>query len=210
MKQCRECGHKVSSEAKTCPNCGARKPYQSPVRGLIVLAFISVALYKGCNGINHTNAHDNGYAAQDITSNNAPTSQPFVSPDVVKVTRAVPVNLKAAPTAPYTVVQVCKATISGMFDRSVSTMRSRKTNIPGVFVISYRRPSDGQRFSLDCKLSDDNVIWRESGQFSDRWNGTGNVEFNVVFKILDKKLVITELHADSDDITYTFTKKDLH
>ena len=26
LKPCRECGHKVSSEAKTCPNCGARKP----------------------------------------------------------------------------------------------------------------------------------------------------------------------------------------
>ena len=26
LKACRECGHKVSLEAKTCPNCGAKKP----------------------------------------------------------------------------------------------------------------------------------------------------------------------------------------
>ncbi|HFV6419041.1 TPA: zinc ribbon domain-containing protein, partial [Escherichia coli] len=24
LKTCRECGHKVSSEAKVCPNCGVK------------------------------------------------------------------------------------------------------------------------------------------------------------------------------------------
>ncbi|WP_407057088.1 hypothetical protein [Citrobacter freundii] len=28
MRSCRECGQKVSSEAKVCPGCGVKKPYQ--------------------------------------------------------------------------------------------------------------------------------------------------------------------------------------
>ena len=26
MKPCRECGHQIASRAKTCPNCGVKKP----------------------------------------------------------------------------------------------------------------------------------------------------------------------------------------
>lgn len=46
MKSCRECGQKVSSEAKVCPGCGVKKPYQSPVRGFIFLGIIAIAIYK--------------------------------------------------------------------------------------------------------------------------------------------------------------------
>ncbi|MBF2746846.1 hypothetical protein ISN41_01860 [Enterobacter bugandensis] len=95
-----------------------------------------------------------------------------------------------------------------MFGRDISSIKTAKTGTTGVYTVSYRRPSDNQRFSYDCKLSDDNVIWRESGQSSERWNGVGNVEFNVVFTVKDRTLAITELHADSDDVTYKFSKKD--
>ncbi|EPT9826979.1 zinc ribbon domain-containing protein, partial [Escherichia coli] len=46
LKTCRECGHKVSSEAKVCPNCGVKEPYQSPVRGLIFIAIVIIASIK--------------------------------------------------------------------------------------------------------------------------------------------------------------------
>ncbi|HBT3580432.1 TPA: hypothetical protein MM433_002112 [Klebsiella pneumoniae] len=95
-----------------------------------------------------------------------------------------------------------------MFGHDIGSIKTAKAGTKGVFTILYRRPSDGQNFSFDCKLSDDNVIWRESGKSSNRWNGTGNVEFNVVFTIKDSTLTITELHADSDDVTYKFSKKD--
>ena len=123
LKTCRECGHKVSSEAKVCPNCGVKEPYQSPVRGLIFIAIVIIAIYKGCS--------DDGSSA-----------------------------------------------------------------------------SDNQKFSFDCKLSDDNVIWRESGQSTDRWNGVGNVEYNVVYAVKNSTLTITELHAGLDDVTYKFSMKD--
>ncbi|HHL4258728.1 TPA: hypothetical protein ACQ7WL_005021, partial [Escherichia coli] len=193
LKTCRECGHKVSSEAKVCPNCGVKEPYQSPVRGLIFIAIVIIAIYKGCS--DDGSSTSNSYHSDDIASSNAPTSQPFVSSDVVKLKRASPVNLPPASTTPFTAIQVCKAAIAGMFGRDISSMKAAKTGTKGVYTISYRRPSDNQKFSFDCKLSDDNVIWRESGQSTDRWNGVGNVEYNVVYAVKNSTLTITELHA---------------
>lgn len=206
IKSCRECGKKVSSEAKVCPGCGVKKPYQSPVRGLIFIGIVVIAVFKGCTG--ERGNSDSSYHSDDIANSNALTSQPFVSPDVVSVKKASPANMTPASTAPFTTVQVCKATLAGMFGRDISSMKAGKAATKGVFTISYRRPSDGQNFSFDCKLSDDNVIWRESGKNSSRWNGTGNVEFNVVFTVKDTTLIIKELHANSDDVTYKFSKKD--
>ncbi|BDO59236.1 hypothetical protein TUM1887_05810 [Escherichia coli] len=53
------------------------------------------------------------------------------------------------------------------------------------------------------------MIWTESGQSSNRWRGTGNVEFNVVFMVRNDELTVKELHADSDDVTYKFRMKDI-
>lgn len=205
MKSCRECGQRVSSEAKVCPGCGVKKPYQSPVRGLIFIGIVVIAIYKGCSG--EGSSTGNSYYSNDVASSNAPTSQPFVSPDVVKIKKASPVNLSPASTTPFTAAQVCRATIAGMFGRDISSIKTAKTGATGVYTVSYRRPSDNKRFSYDCKLSDDNVIWRESGQSSERWNGVGNVEFNVAYVVKDSTLTITELHADSDDVTYKFSIK---
>jgi len=47
MKQCRECGHEVSTSAKACPECGATKPTQGSVQhGLQSLG--SGAMKVGC------------------------------------------------------------------------------------------------------------------------------------------------------------------
>lgn len=86
MKSCRECEQRVSSEAKVCPGCGVKKPYQSPVRGLVFIGIVVIAIYKGCSG--EGSSTGNSYNSNDVTSSNAPTSQPFVSPDVVKVKKA--------------------------------------------------------------------------------------------------------------------------
>ncbi|KAB3077168.1 hypothetical protein F9Z83_06300 [Escherichia coli] len=51
-------------------------------------------------------------------------------------------------------------------------------------------------------------LWRFTGQSSNRWQGTGNVEFNVVFMVRDDELTVKELHTNSDDVTYKFRMKD--
>jgi hypothetical protein len=42
LAKCRECGHEVSTEAKTCPGCGVSKPTKrsGPSTGLLVVVFL--------------------------------------------------------------------------------------------------------------------------------------------------------------------------
>ena len=196
MKKCRECGHSVSSSAKMCPSCGVKKPYISPLKGVFLLAVI------GWTGwIAFTDDKSSG-------SNQVSTESASASMGEIRLKTSAPVNQAPASTAPFTAAQVCKAAISGMFGREVNTIKAVKANPSGVFKISYRRPSDGNQYSFDCKLSGSNVIWTESGQTSNRWNGSGSVEFNVEFAINDASLTITELYANSDDSAYRYTMKD--
>lgn len=193
MKKCRECGHSVSSSAKVCPSCGVKKPYISPFRGVFLLAVI------GWTGwMAFTDDKSSG-------SNQVSTESASASMGEIRLKTAAPVNLAPASTTPFTAAQVCKAAISGMFGREVNTIKAAKANLAGVFKISYRRPSDGNQYSFDCKLSGNNVIWTESGKTSNRWNGSGSVEFNVEFAIKDNVLVITEAYGNSNDISYRFT-----
>lgn len=193
MKKCRECGHSVSSSAKMCPSCGVKKPYISPFKGIFILIVI------GWTGwIAFTDDKSSG-------SNQVSTESASASMGEIRLKTAAPVNLAPASTAPFTAAQVCKAAISGMFGREVNAIKAVKANPAGVFKISYRRPSDGNQYSFDCKLSGNNVIWTESGQISNRWNGSGSVEFNVEFAIRENVLMITEAHGNSDNIPYKFT-----
>lgn len=178
MKKCRECGHSVSSSAKMCPSCGVKKPYISPLKGVFLLAVI------GWTGwIAFTDDKSSG-------SNHTSTESASASMGDIRLKTAVPVNLAPASTTPFTAAQICKAAISGMFGREVNTIKAAKANQAGVFKISYRRPSDGNQYSFDCKLSGNNVIWTETGQTSNRWNGSGSVEFNVEFAIKDNVFVV--------------------
>lgn len=176
MKKCRECGHSVSSSAKMCPSCGVKKPYISSLKGVFLLAVI------GWTGwIAFTDDKSSG-------GNHTSTESVSASMGDIRLKTAVPVNLAPASTTPFTAAQICKAAISGMFGREVNTIKAAKANQAGVFKISYRRPSDGNQYSFDCKLSGNNVIWTETGQTSNRWNGSGSVEFNVEFAIKDNVL----------------------
>lgn len=195
MKTCRECGHSVSSSAKQCPSCGVSDPYISPYKRLFYLAIFGGIVWMSYSKVYLSDTSE------------ASTSAEFTSPATPKVKRAAPVNKAPADTKPFTVSQICRATIAGMFGREVNTIKAVKTDTAGVYTISYRRPADNQLFSFDCKLSDDYVIWRESGQSSNRWSGTGDVPFNVAFTVDDSGLKISELHADYNDMSYQYTLK---
>ena len=44
--KCYECGHEISTEAKTCPNCGARnKAYKSKVGKFIIVLALGFVVY---------------------------------------------------------------------------------------------------------------------------------------------------------------------
>jgi len=200
MKKCRECGHSISSSAKVCTSCGIKKPYISPFKGIFLLAVIGWAGWV-------VFTDDKPEPAKDVVS--AGNSESTFAPSgMTKMKVAAPVDLPSAETRPFSTAQVCKAAIAGMMGRDMGTLKAAKANTAGVYKISYRRPSDGNQYSIDCKLSGNNVIWTESGQSTNRWNGKGNVDFNVEFAINDASLTITELYANSDDSAYSYTMKD--
>lgn len=45
LVKCKECGEKVSTKAKTCPNCGAKAPKKTSLFTWIVLIFIVFVIY---------------------------------------------------------------------------------------------------------------------------------------------------------------------
>jgi len=46
LVKCTECGHEISTEAKRCPNCGAKnKVYKSPIGKLILLGILGFIVY---------------------------------------------------------------------------------------------------------------------------------------------------------------------
>ncbi len=44
LKPCKECGREISTEAKTCPNCGERNPTAAPVNAWVVLGIIVLVI----------------------------------------------------------------------------------------------------------------------------------------------------------------------
>ena len=58
MTKCRECGQAVSSDAKACPNCGARDPSMSSyittaIGGCLFLIVVTFVMIKGCDALKH-------------------------------------------------------------------------------------------------------------------------------------------------------------
>lgn len=75
LKDCKECGKPVSTQAKACPNCGAKPPQQTKelIVGIVAVAFIifMAAVIFGDNG----NSDDT--ADKDTTpAKTAPTKTP--------------------------------------------------------------------------------------------------------------------------------------
>lgn len=189
LKKCRECGHKVSSSAKVCPSCGIKQPYISPFKGLFFLAVIGWATW-----------------SVFLKDDKSDTGQKSSSANELGLQTAVPVDLPAADTTPFVPPLVCRAAIAAMFGRDINTLKVGRGEPLGVFKIFYQRPSDSKLYSYDCKLSGNYVIWTESGQASNRWNGSGYVDFNVKYGIEDNVLVITEVYGNDRNSVYRFGK----
>ncbi len=50
LKACPECGKEISTDAKTCPNCGAKQPRKVGILGWIAAAFVGVVAYNMVTG----------------------------------------------------------------------------------------------------------------------------------------------------------------
>ena len=57
LMKCRECGHEISSEAASCPRCGAPKPQKKSsiegsvqaILGIIFVTFLVLMVVRACS-----------------------------------------------------------------------------------------------------------------------------------------------------------------
>lgn len=73
MTKCRECGQAVSSDAKACPNCGAKDPSMSSyittaIGGCLFLIVVIFVMVKGCDTLRHPGKPNSQTIAPQPTS----------------------------------------------------------------------------------------------------------------------------------------------
>lgn len=49
LRNCRECGHQISTSAKACPNCGAKQVKSVGVIGALFALFVGLVIFKSCS-----------------------------------------------------------------------------------------------------------------------------------------------------------------
>lgn len=99
MKPCRECGHEVSTSAKTCPNCGVRHPAGS--KGAVLGCLGLLVLIGMCSFLMDDTT---------TTSTSSPTASSTASGSMVQQAYAPrAVNIRKGPGTEYPVVRTLQA-----------------------------------------------------------------------------------------------------
>ena len=105
------------------------------------------------------------------------------------------------PTKPtsFTKDEIAKFTISSVMNQPPSIMSIKAEN--GIYVVSYRRPSDGQHFEYKIKFEGANkVIW---GSRNGRWRDTRQDE-QITYREQGDQLIITQTFEDGSTINKEF------
>ncbi|WP_337262694.1 MULTISPECIES: hypothetical protein [unclassified Serratia (in: enterobacteria)] len=180
LKNCRECNAQVSSQAKVCPSCGIKKPYQSKIAPIITLVIVAVIAYISRSSDNSDAAISN----ENISSQSwrVANGYTFLAPKV---------DAPANEMKPFTLSQVCRAGMAVFLGLDVKIIKATASPVEKAILLSYKRPSDGKFFSNNCKISKNNIIWSETDYVSDRWNGEGEVDSLLTFSIASKTFVNT-------------------
>lgn len=82
MGTCRECGKEVSKSAKTCPNCGIKKPVKSgeKLALIIVLIILACVFFAVNDGANKSKKDDISYSRSIVESRSTPEKKPAAKP----------------------------------------------------------------------------------------------------------------------------------
>lgn len=112
----------------------------------------------------------------------------------------------------FTDKEVCRAGISALMGRDISTVELKSTILPKdgdpFFLIGYRRPNDGQYFDYWCKVIDEDIFWAGDSR---KWRsdaGTGTSDSKLYFSEIDSTLHIHLKYSQSEDVK-TFNKESL-
>lgn len=177
MISCAECGGDVSTEAKSCPHCGAkaRAFKRRPVSPLwTVLGVIAVLLIIFADGP----AEDSSDSTRSSAASRSPTASTAVAyaPDATIVTNGKSFQVSA----------LCAAAIAGMMRRPLDIVNAE---IRAEYVyVHYTRQDDGTYWDYKCKVVGDRVHW---GKPDGRWRDHPADDV-LRYKIADDALVIYE------------------
>ncbi len=105
--KCKTCGHDMASNAKVCPNCGAKNKKPLWMRAwvwvlVILLAFFAVSFLKGSNHPENTKPTSNPTTNPTTQSTTAPTTTPTTAPTTIPTTEPMTEPTTEPTAAPST------------------------------------------------------------------------------------------------------------
>lgn len=102
---------------------------------------------------------------------------------------------------------VCKAAIAETFAQPLKIMKVA-SNEGGIARVRYNRPSDGKRWTNDCRVEGNRIIWRTVDAFKGDGPGvwrTRPEDEVTTFRIDGGNVTITTKYPDNAPISSTYT-----
>lgn len=159
----------------------------------IQTAFFIASILASCGG-SGTGTKSNSKDASESASESLGVSRKIVEESQVVIE-----------TAPFTIDQLCKATISAVMGASPSIMRTSEQF--GSTIVAYNRESDGKLWDYMCRVNGDRVIWGSNGG---RWHDHDTDEdIRVSVDSKTSTLKIRMIHSDNSSERYEFNLSEL-
>lgn len=149
--------------------------------GIAVMA----AVLSGCGANEAQNA-----THQDDSGNSASMAAPSPTPNLTSVQLA----------------SVCKAAIAETFAQPLKIMKVM-SNEGGIVRIRYNRPSDGKRWTNDCRVEGERIIWRTVDAFKGDGPGVWRVRPEdevTTFRIDGGNVTIITKYPDNAPMSSTY------
>jgi hypothetical protein len=193
---CKECGQTVSTNAKSCPHCGAgRKKFKNQTLSLKNIILFSIVAFVAINIF----GTDNGPGTDKKVSKKTAEASGPLSPKSIQ-SNELPAAKVASPSVDPALV--CRASISLIFGQPVDSISTVK-NDP-IVELEYTRAVDNSDWKYRCKLASDEVIWAGfiDGEWG-RWRDHA-MDAEVTYQVRSDKLLITEKYPSSKSSNKTF------
>lgn len=126
----------------------------------------------------------------------------MASPDPVSIPVDTGLFAPPPPTAlkKYTGADVAKFTIATVMLKPAKIISVKKS--ADIYIVSYTRPSDGQKYVYKVKIEGNRAIW---ANIDGRWRDTPDDE-HLTFAETDEGVKITQLFSDGSIDEKVFTK----
>lgn len=178
LNPCKDCGHQISTKAKSCPQCGSPQKQKTSGCAWIFLAFVVFCIFAFTTSFQKVRQHQQ----QNEKKSKHDKEQ---------------VEQKDHAFSPF---MICKATVSKVMGTDPHIIKKDKVSGNIVF-LSYKRESDGKQWAYKCKIIGNTVVWATA---TGRWRDS-EYDSSLTYEISGDTLIITERHTDASEGTKIFT-----